>query len=69
MHLTSRDVLNSFSSGQIVNPVIRGPIAYRTDNISSFMAHLEFFGMPYSDWGSDAVKGWHQVFFMILTKM
>ena len=27
------------------------------------MAHLEFLGIPYSDWGSDAVKGWHQVFF------
>ena len=63
MHLTSRDVLNSFSSGQIVNPVIRGHIAYRTDNISSFMEHLEFLGIPYSDWGSDEVKGEHQVFF------
>ncbi|NCV30350.1 MAG: hypothetical protein EBW60_09670 [Rhodobacteraceae bacterium] len=25
--------------------------------------HLEKCGVPYSDWGSDAVKGWHQVFF------
>ena len=27
------------------------------------MAHLEFLGIPYSAWGSDAVKGEHQVFF------
>jgi catechol 2,3-dioxygenase-like lactoylglutathione lyase family enzyme len=27
------------------------------------MKHLDEQGIPYSDWGSDAVKGWHQVFF------
>jgi glyoxylase I family protein len=28
-----------------------------------FMKHLDEQSIPYSDWGSDAVKGWHQVFF------
>lgn len=63
MHLTERDVLNSFRSGQVVNPLERGHIAYRTDDIVAFMAHLDAQGVPYSDWGSDAVKAWHQVFF------
>ena len=63
MHLTPRDVLNSFRSGQVVNPLERGHIAYRTDDIEAFMKHLDAQGVPYSDWGSDAVKGWHQVFF------
>ncbi|MEK9735505.1 MAG: VOC family protein, partial [Paracoccaceae bacterium] len=63
MHLTERDVLNSFRSGQVVNPLERGHIAYRTDDIVAFMAHLDAQGVPYSDWGSDAVKGWHQVLF------
>ena len=63
MHLTSRDVLNSFCSGQVVNPLDRGHIAYRTDDISAFITHLDALGIPYSDWGSNAVKGWHQVFF------
>lgn len=63
MHLTPRDVLNSFRSGQVVNPLERGHIAYRTDDIKEFMAHLEVQGVPYSDWGSNAVKGWHQIFF------
>lgn len=63
MHLTPRDVLNSFRSGQVVNPLERGHIAYRTDDIVAFMAHLDAQGVPYSDWGSNAVKGWHQVFF------
>lgn len=63
MHLTPRDVLNSFRFGQVVNPLERGHIAYRTDDIEAFMAHLDAKGVPYSDWGSNAVKGWHQVFF------
>tara|TARA_B100000780_G_scaffold251230_1_gene197776 strand:- start:296 stop:718 length:423 start_codon:yes stop_codon:yes gene_type:complete len=63
MHLTPRDFLNSFSSGQVVNPLERGHIAYRTDDIQAFMAHLTEQGVPYSDWGSNAVKGWHQIFF------
>ena len=63
VHLTPRDVLNSFKSGQVVNPLDRGHIAYRTDDISAFMTHLDAQGIQYSDWGSDAVRGWHQVFF------
>ncbi len=63
MHLTPKDVLNSFKSGQVVNPLERGHIAYRTDDIEEFMRHLDDQGVPYSDWGSNAVKGWHQVFF------
>lgn len=63
VHLTPRDVLNSFRSGQVVNPLERGHIAYRTDDIEAFMEHLQAHGVPYSDWGSNAVKGWHQVFF------
>ena len=63
MHLTPKDVLNSFKSGQVVNPLERGHIAYRTDDIQEFMSHLDDQGVHYSDWGSNAVKGWHQVFF------
>tara|TARA_B110000977_G_scaffold170072_1_gene220498 strand:+ start:86 stop:499 length:414 start_codon:yes stop_codon:yes gene_type:complete len=63
MHLTPKDVLNSFKSGQVVNPLERGHIAYRTDDIHEFMRHLDDQCVPYSDWGSNAVKGWHQVFF------
>ena len=63
MHLTKKDILNSFRSGQTVNPLERGHIAYRTDDIEAFKLHLDDLDVPYSDWGSDAVKGWHQVFF------
>ena len=63
MHLAERDVLAGFATGQIVNPVSRGHIAYRTDDLEAFKAHLEAKGVPYSDGGHAAVAGWHQIFF------
>ena len=63
LHLAGRDVLSSFKSGQIVNPLDRGHIAYRTDDLEAFKAHLELKGVPYSDWGNHAVAGWAQIFF------
>ncbi|MDW4499608.1 VOC family protein [Sulfitobacter sp. D35] len=62
-HLARRDVLAGFATGQVVNPVARGHIAYRTDDLAAFKAHLEAKGVPYSDWGHAAVAGWHQIFF------
>ncbi len=62
-HLAQKDVTAGFNSGQIVNPVSHGHIAYRTDDIAAFKAHLEARGIPYSDWGNRAVAGWHQIFF------
>lgn len=62
-HLAQRDISAGFATGQIVNPVARGHIAFRTDDIQAFMARLERLGIPYSDWGNKAVAGWHQIFF------
>jgi len=62
-HLAQKDMAAGFNSGQIVNPVSHGHIAYRTDDIVAFMAHLDTCGIPYSDWGNRAVAGWHQIFF------
>ena len=63
MHLAQKDVGAGFRAGHIVNPVERGHIAYRTDDLDAFRAHLENQGIPYSDWGDQAVAGWHQIFF------
>ena len=49
MHLAQKDLLAGFRTGHI---------AYRTDNIDAFKAHLEAEGVPYSDWGNAAVVGW-----------
>ena len=63
MHLAQKDVHAGFNSGQSVNPVSRGHIAYRTDDLEAFKAHLEANGVPFADWGNRAVEGWSQVFF------
>lgn len=63
VHLAQKDVLAGFKTGHKVNPVSHGHIAYRTDDLEAFRAHLEAQGIPYSDWGNKAVEGWHQIFF------
>lgn len=63
MHLSERDVMAGFRTGQLVNPVGRGHIAFRTDDIKAFMATLDEKNIPYSDWKHLAVADWHQIFF------
>ena len=63
MHLAEKDVMAGFRTGQIVNPVAKGHIAYRCDDIEAVMAELSAKGVPFSDWGDRAVEGWHQIFF------
>ena len=62
-HLAERDVQAGFKTGQIVNPLEKGHIAYRTDDLDAFKAHLEAQGVAYSDWEHTAVAGWRQIFF------
>ena len=62
-HIAQKDVQAGFKTGQIVNAVSHGHIAYRTDDLDAFKAHLEAQGVPYSDWGHTAVAGWRQIFF------
>lgn len=62
-HLAEKDVLAGFNADKIVNPLERGHIAYRTDDLDAFIAHLDAHGVPYSDWGHAAVAGWRQIFF------
>lgn len=62
-HLAERDVQAGFKTGQIVNPLERGHIAYRTDDLDAFKAHLDAQGVAYSDWEHTAVAGWRQIFF------
>lgn len=62
-HIAQKDVQAGFKTGQIVNPVSHGHIAYRTDDLEAFKAHLDTAGIAYSDWGNRAVAGWSQIFF------
>lgn len=64
MHLAERQFDVAFRNGQVINPVERGHIAFRTDDIAAFLALLDREGIPYSDYGTAFAKEWHQVFFM-----
>ena len=46
-----------------MNPLERGHIAYRTEDLKAFKAHLKKNGVAFSDWDETAVAGWQQIFF------
>lgn len=62
-HLAERDMDIGFRTGMGLNPVDRGHIAFRTDDIAAFKARLEEKGIKYADMGDWAMKGWQQIFF------
>ena len=62
-HLAEKDLNVNFKTGHSINPLEKGHIAYRTDNLNEFKKHLENHGIKYSDWGETAVAGWKQIFF------
>lgn len=63
MHLAERNLDVAFKNGQTINPVDRGHIAFRTDDIAAFFKLLDENNVPYSDYGTAFAKEWHQVFF------
>ena len=62
-HLAEKDLGINFRTGQAINPVERGHIAFRTDDIEAFKKRLKEKGIPFSDYGAWAMKGWEQIFF------
>jgi len=64
MHLAERELDVAFRNGQVINPVERGHIAFRTDDIAAFLKMLDAKRIPYSDYGTAFARSWHQVFFM-----
>ncbi|MEM8537088.1 MAG: VOC family protein [Pseudomonadota bacterium] len=63
MHLAERDFRVAFRNGQAINPVARGHIAFRTDDLRAFLQVLDARAIPYADYGTAFSKDWHQVFF------
>ena len=63
MHLAEKNLDVAFKHGEIINPVERGHIAFRTDDIAAFMGMLDGKGIHYSNYGTAFAKEWHQVFF------
>ena len=63
MHLAERDLNVGFKNKQKINPVEKGHIAFRTDDLEAFIKKLEKDNIPYSDYGTTFAKEWHQIFF------
>ena len=63
MHLAERELDVAFKNGQVINPVERGHIAFRTDDLPALLRILDDKDIPYSDYGTAFAKNWHQVFF------
>lgn len=63
MHLAERDLNVAFKNNQTINPVDKGHIAFRTDDIETFLNILKKEKIPFSDYGTTFAKEWHQVFF------
>jgi len=63
VHLAEQDLGVMFRTGQAINPLHRGHVAFRTDDIAAVKRRLEEKGVAYSDYGAWAMSGWHQIFF------
>lgn len=63
MHLAEKELTTAFRNAQVINPVERGHIAFRTDDLTAFLKLLDDNGIPYSDYGTAFSQDWHQVFF------
>ena len=61
--LAEQDLDVNFKTGHYINPVEKGHIAYRTDDLKKFKEHLTENGIKFTDWGNIGVSGWDQIFF------
>ncbi|MGE0584401.1 MAG: VOC family protein [Flavobacteriaceae bacterium] len=62
-HMSEKDHLVGVRTGHPVNPLDRGHIAFRTDDLASFKKLLDEKGVPYSHYGQWAMGDFDQVFF------
>ena len=63
MHLAEQDLTVANKHNQEINPVEKGHIAFRTDDIEEFKTHLKKKNIQFSDYGTAFAKEWYQIFF------
>ena len=63
MHLAEKDLDVAIKNNQHINPVEKGHIAFRTDNIQEFKKILKKNKIQYADYGTAFAKEWYQIFF------
>ena len=64
LHLAEQDLGLALRHDKAINPLERGHIAYRTDDIEAFKKHLDDKGVLYTDYGTTFTQHWHQLFFL-----
>ncbi len=63
MHLAEQDLTVANKHNQEINPIEKGHIAFRTDDIEGFKALLREKNIQFSDYGTAFAKEWYQIFF------
>ena len=63
MHLAEKDLNVAAQNKKFLNPVERGHIAFRTENIEKIKQILKKNNIQYADYGNAFSKEWHQIFF------
>ena len=63
MHLAEKNLDISSQHNRHINPVEKGHIAFRTDDLSEFINILEKNKIKYADYGTTFSAEWHQIFF------
>lgn len=63
MHLAEKDLDIGSQHNRHINPVERGHIAFRTDDLSKFINILKKNEIKYADYGTTFSAEWHQIFF------
>ena len=63
MHLAEKDLSVAAKNKHFLNPVEKGHIAFRTDNINYVKKILQKNNINYADYGYTFSKEWHQIFF------
>ena len=58
-----KDLNVAAQNKQFLNPVERGHLAFRTDNIEKIKQILKKNNIQYADYGNAFSKEWHQIFF------
>ena len=63
MHLAEKNLDIASLNKKHINPVERGHIAFRTDNLEKFISILKKNKINYADYGTTFSAEWHQIFF------
>ena len=63
IHLAEQDLSVAAKHSQHINPVERGHIAFRTDDIEAFKALLKENDIYFADYGTAFAREWYQIFF------